>query len=57
LFRGCLDNPELEKLAKAFGVQVILKFSVRNGSLHQMAFEKGRIVTSETLRLIIKASW
>jgi len=39
--RGCLDNPEVEKLAKAFGVPVILNSNMRDGSLRQAAFEKG----------------
>ncbi|NBU53201.1 MAG: succinylglutamate desuccinylase [Alphaproteobacteria bacterium] len=39
--RGCLENPEVEKLAKAFGVPVILNSNMRDGSLRQAAFEKG----------------
>ena len=39
--RGCLDNPEVKKLAKAFGVPVILNSNMRDGSLRQAAFEKG----------------
>lgn len=38
--RGFLDNPEVEKLVKAFGVPVILNSNIRDGSLRQAAFEK-----------------
>jgi predicted deacylase len=39
--RGYLDNPEVERLAKAFGVPVILNSNLRDGSLREAAFERG----------------
>ena len=36
-----LDDPEVEGLARAFGVPVILNSSLRDGSLRQAATEKG----------------
>lgn len=39
--RGYLDNPEIEKLARAFGVPVILNSNMRDGSLRASAFEQG----------------
>ena len=39
--RACLDNPEIEKLAKSFGVSVILNSNLRDGSLRQAASDKG----------------
>jgi predicted deacylase len=39
--RGYLDNPEIERLAKAFGVPVILHSNMRDGSLREAAFDKG----------------
>jgi len=39
--RGYLDNPEIEKLAKAFGVPVILHSHMRDGSLREAASEQG----------------
>jgi predicted deacylase len=39
--RACLDNPETEKLAFAFGAPVILNADLREGSLRQAAEEKG----------------
>ena len=39
--RGCLDDPETEKLARAFGVPVILNANLRDGSLRQEVLERG----------------
>jgi len=39
--RACLNNPETEKLAFAFGAPVILNAGLRDGSLRQAAEEKG----------------
>ena len=39
--RACLDNPEIERLARSFGVSVILNSNVRDGSLRQAASDKG----------------
>lgn len=39
--RGYLDDLETEKMAKAFGVPVILHSNMRDGSLREAAFEKG----------------
>jgi uncharacterized protein len=39
--RAYLDNPELEELAKAFGVPVILHSNYREGSLRKAAAKKG----------------
>lgn len=38
--RGCLDDPETERLARAFGSPVILDANVRDGSLRQAVFER-----------------
>jgi len=38
--RAVLDNPEINSLAKAFGVPVILNSNVRDGSLRQAAADK-----------------
>jgi len=39
--RACLDSPETEKLAFAFGAPVILNANLRDGSLRQAVEEKG----------------
>jgi hypothetical protein len=39
--RACLDNPETEKLAAAFGSPVILNSNLRDGSLRQAGVEAG----------------
>lgn len=39
--RACLNNPETEKLAFAFGAPVILNANLRDGSLRQAVEEKG----------------
>ncbi len=39
--RAYLDNPEIENLAREFGVPVILHSNYRDGSLRQAAAEKG----------------
>lgn len=39
--RACLDNPETEKLAFAFGAPVILNSDLREGSLRQAVEERG----------------
>jgi predicted deacylase len=39
--RACLDNPETEKLAFAFGAPVILNANLRDGSLRQAVEERG----------------
>ncbi len=39
--RACLDTPETEKLAFAFGAPVILDAKLRDGSLRQAVEEKG----------------
>jgi predicted deacylase len=39
--RGCLNDPAVEKLAKAFGVPVILNSDLRDGSLRAAAEERG----------------
>lgn len=39
--RGCFENPEVEKLARAFGVPVILNSNIRDGSLREASFERG----------------
>jgi hypothetical protein len=39
--RACLDNPETEKLAFAFGAPVILNANLRDGSLRQSVEENG----------------
>jgi len=39
--RACLDTPETEKLAFAFGAPVILNAKLRDGSLRQAVEEKG----------------
>jgi predicted deacylase len=38
--RACLDEPETEKLARAFGVPVILNANLRDGSLRQAVLER-----------------
>jgi predicted deacylase len=39
--RACLDDPETERLATAFGAPVILDANLRDGSLRQAVMEKG----------------
>ena len=39
--RACLDQPETEKMAIAFGVPVVLNANVRDGSLRQAVYERG----------------
>ncbi len=39
--RACLDEPETERLAHAFGVPVMLNSNTRDGSLRQAAADKG----------------
>lgn len=39
--RACLEDPETKKLAKAFGVPVIIDSSLRDGSLREAARRKG----------------
>jgi len=39
--RACLDQPETEKLARAFGAPVILDANLRDGSLRQEVMERG----------------
>ena len=39
--RACLENPETEKLAFAFGAPVILNANLRDGSLRQAVEEEG----------------
>lgn len=38
--RACLDDPETHRLARAFGVPVIIDANVRDGSLRQAVFER-----------------
>jgi predicted deacylase len=38
--RACLDQPEAERLARAFGVPVIINANVRDGSLRQAVLER-----------------
>lgn len=38
--RGCLDDPETARLARAFGAPVILNASLRDGSLRQAVLER-----------------
>ncbi len=38
--RACLDDPETERLARAFGVPVILNADLRDGSLRQEVLER-----------------
>lgn len=38
--RACLDDPETERLAHAFGVPVILNANLRDGSLRQAVLER-----------------
>jgi predicted deacylase len=38
--RACLDDPETERLARAFGVPVILNANLRDGSLRQEVLER-----------------
>ncbi len=39
--RACLDEPETNKLAHAFGVPVAINATIRDGSLRQSAAERG----------------
>ena len=39
--RACLDQPETERLARAFGAPVILDANLRDGSLRQEVMERG----------------
>lgn len=39
--RACLDDPEIKKLAKSFGVPLVLNSNLRDGSLRQAASDKG----------------
>jgi predicted deacylase len=39
--RACLDQPETERLARAFGAPVILDSNLRDGSLRQAVMERG----------------
>ena len=39
--RACLDDPETERLAIAFGAPVVLDANLRDGSLRQAVMEKG----------------
>lgn len=39
--RACLDDPETDRLARAFGVPVILNANLRDGSLRQAVLDKG----------------
>jgi uncharacterized protein len=39
--RACLDKPETERMADAFGAPVILNANLRDGSLRQAVVEKG----------------
>lgn len=39
--RGNLDDPETERLARAFGVPVLLNSALRDGSLRQVAADRG----------------
>lgn len=39
--RACLDHAETEKLARAFGVPVLLNANLRDGSLRQAVYERG----------------
>jgi len=38
--RACLDHAETERLARAFGVPVVLNANLRDGSLRQAVYEK-----------------
>lgn len=38
--RACLDHPETERLARAFGVPVVLNANLRDGSLRQSVYER-----------------
>ncbi len=38
--RACLDDPETERLARAFGVPVLINANVRDGSLRQAVVER-----------------
>jgi predicted deacylase len=38
--RACLDDPETERLARAFGVPVVLNANLRDGSLRQAVLEQ-----------------
>ncbi|MFW7379911.1 MAG: succinylglutamate desuccinylase/aspartoacylase family protein [Oligoflexus sp.] len=42
--RACLDHPETERLARAFGVPVIINAKVRDGSLREAAEDIGQSV-------------
>ncbi len=39
--RACIDNPDTERLARAFKTPVILNSSLRDGSLREAAYEHG----------------
>ncbi len=39
--RACLDDPETSRLARAFGVPVVLNANLRDGSLRQAVLERG----------------
>ncbi len=39
--RACLDQPETEKLARAFGAPVVVDANLRDGSLRQEVMERG----------------
>jgi len=39
--RACLDDPETDRLARAFGVPVILNSNLRDGSLRQAVLDRG----------------
>lgn len=39
--RACIDDEETHRLAKAFGVPVVINSSIRDGSLRQAAAERG----------------
>lgn len=39
--RACIDDPETERLARAFGVPVILNSNLRDGSLRQEVLDRG----------------
>ncbi len=38
--RGCMDDPETERMALAFGAPVILNANLRDGSLRQAGFDR-----------------
>ncbi len=38
--RACLDDPETERLARAFGVPVVINANLRDGSLRQAVLER-----------------